>query len=186
MKKSEILVTAIQNEDLYVEILQKMRKISPSYKDAPDEALRKSFDAVIEALAYFWKNEDDSKILEWAQMRAKVSVELQLSQSAVLKALDFWMDAIQRHLVKDLTDTNVLQELLDQLKESLRLMHYYYIDSHGVILEKTKHDLKKQTTVTEAINKVFHKVLTCETDIGVAEVCLAVAEELSGSHLYNW
>lgn len=181
MKKSEILVKALQNEDIFVEILQKMRKISPSYRDAPDEAIRKSFEVINEALVYHWNNEDNSKILEWAQMRAKMAIELKFSLSAVLKALDFWMDAIQRHLVKEHTDTNVLQELLDQLKESFRLMKYYYIESYGIILEKTKFDLNKQTSITEAINKVFHRALTCESDMEVAGVCLTVAEEITGS-----
>ncbi|OIO94112.1 MAG: hypothetical protein AUK03_07170, partial [Anaerolineae bacterium CG2_30_64_16] len=41
--------------------------------------------------------------------------------------------------------------------------------------------LRRESAVREAVNRVFHEALTCETQQEVARTCLAVAEGLTGS-----
>jgi len=52
---------------------------------------------------------------------------------------------------------------------------------HKVIEERTL----RQRAILEAINRVFEETLRCETDVEVASVCLAVAQELTGSK-FGW
>ena len=40
---------------------------------------------------------------------------------------------------------------------------------------------ERQSPILEAINRVFHETLKCDSDVEVARTCLAVAEELTGS-----
>jgi len=41
--------------------------------------------------------------------------------------------------------------------------------------------LRRESAIREAVNRVFHEALTCETQQEVAQTCLTVAEELTGS-----
>lgn len=50
---------------------------------------------------------------------------------------------------------------------------------------QAEESLRRQTAVTEAINRVLLQTLVCETDAEVARTCLAVAIELTGSQ-YGW
>ena len=43
------------------------------------------------------------------------------------------------------------------------------------------HELHRRSALLEAINRVFREALTCPSEADVARVCLAVAEELTGS-----
>jgi len=47
--------------------------------------------------------------------------------------------------------------------------------------KKAEEQIQRQSTLLEAINKVFYETLTCETDEEVAHTCLALAEELTNS-----
>jgi PAS domain S-box-containing protein len=60
------------------------------------------------------------------------------------------------------------------------------IRTEGVVRDITERkqgeeQILRQSAVLDAINKVFQETLSCETDEEVARMCLAVAEELTGS-----
>jgi transcriptional regulator with GAF, ATPase, and Fis domain len=47
--------------------------------------------------------------------------------------------------------------------------------------KKAEHETLRQTSIIKAINKVFEKVLTTETEEELGQTCLEVAQELSGA-----
>ena len=47
--------------------------------------------------------------------------------------------------------------------------------------KQTEEKIREQSAVLNAINQVLEEALTCESDVDVAQTCLALAEELTGS-----
>ncbi|MEW6001470.1 MAG: diguanylate cyclase [Nitrospirota bacterium] len=71
-------------------------------------------------------------------------------------------------------------ELLESLKRVTNQM-IQSISTEITERKKAEDKLLRQSTVLDAINRLFREALTCETDEGVAQVCLKKAEELTGS-----
>ncbi|MFQ5721064.1 MAG: PAS domain S-box protein [Candidatus Aminicenantales bacterium] len=59
----------------------------------------------------------------------------------------------------------------------------YFAEQVAMAIERKRAEeqLQRQTSILKAINRVFHETLVCETEEEVAQTCLSVAEELTGS-----
>ena len=57
------------------------------------------------------------------------------------------------------------------------------LERHIIERKHAEHQAHRQTAVLQGINNVFKKSLTCATDEEIADQCLSVAEQLSGSNL---
>jgi len=64
------------------------------------------------------------------------------------------------------------------------LVHAGYVDVHGLDItehERIAEQSQRQSAQLRAINEVFQKALSCESEKDVAQTCLAVAEKLTHS-----
>ncbi len=71
----------------------------------------------------------------------------------------------------------------EQLNEELNFLRARVNELEKVESERKKaeENIYRQNAVLNAINKVFEEALVCETEKDVAQVCLSVAEKLTGS-----
>ncbi len=67
------------------------------------------------------------------------------------------------------------------LNESGDLLGYRGMDKDITERKETESQIVRQTMLLEAINKLLNKVFTSETDADLADLCLGLAKELTGS-----
>ena len=92
-------------------------------------------------------------------------------------------DALDRVSKGDLT-ARVLGTSKVALLESLKNVTNHMIESVSREIAERKQAEEqslRQSALMEAINRIFRESLTCDTEEEVAQACLAVAEELTGS-----
>lgn len=179
---SDKLMTIIHEnqEAIYAAGIEHVRQTWPHYAAAPDDALRRSWEAILEALADYWERGDEGKARTWAEMRAYLSANLGFPASEVLGGLDLLPGLIRPHLEANLTQPSELLGALDQLDTGVGFLRRHYLDAHFAIHEDRLarlHELTIAIGFERSLEQALERVAAAACELaGAGYTALAVYE----------
>jgi PAS domain S-box-containing protein len=187
MTTTILTIIRANQEAIFNTTIEWGRPIIPQYVNKiSQEALRHSFEAILDALAAYWEHHDETQVHLWGELRAQMSANLGLPPAQVLAGLDVVPQTIRPYLAAELTDRTALLAGLALLDEGMDLLRRSYLQAHFALQEQRLtrlHELAATFGVELSLEQILQRIVAAARELTNARyAALAVYAENHLAH----
>jgi signal transduction histidine kinase/ActR/RegA family two-component response regulator len=137
-------------EAIFAQVIEQARQTGSHYAVMPEDALRRSFESILEALTDYWERGEEGRARAWAEMHARLSTNMGFLPAEVVSGLDFLSKLIRSYLESHLRQPPALLAALTQLDEGINFLHRCYLEVHFALSEQRLARLHELTVAISA------------------------------------